>query len=81
MKYELVDRKDVPDPIKPSQSKMMNDSMELINALTSGKVAKIEIEDGAKSRGIKSSLTRASKKLNKPVHIWEAENNIYVELT
>lgn len=80
MKFQMIDRKEAPVTAKPSQSKMMNESMELINALSKGKVARIDLEEGASARGVKSSLSRAAKKLNKPVRNWQVNETIFVEL-
>lgn len=81
MKFQIIDRKEAPEVGKPSSaSKMMNESMELINALSKGKVARIDLEEGASARGVKSSISRAAKKLNKPVRNWQVNETIFVEL-
>ena len=80
MKYQMIDRSKAPDPLGPSTNKNMQLANELVNALTTGKAARIELSGKETVRGAKASVTRAAKRIGKRVRLWDNNGIVYAEL-
>jgi hypothetical protein len=48
--------------------------------LRSGMVARIELEGGETARGVKSSITRAARRLGKDVDVWDAAGSVFAQM-
>ncbi len=80
MKFSLIDRSKAPDPKSSSANKNVDIFNELVTSLVPGKVARVELTGKETPRGVKASITRAGKRMGKPVRSWDVDGKVYAEL-
>ena len=79
MKYSLIDRSKAPAPkAKPAATAALFD--ELVNSLTPGMAARVELSSKETPRGVKASITRAAKRAGPRVRSWDVDGRVYAEL-
>ncbi len=81
MNYTMIDADKAPAKPPKTLSRMARETHALVASLTSGKVARVEASDGESLRGIKASITRAAKRMDKNVRTWDHEGKVYAELS
>lgn len=77
--FEIIKESDAPPPPK-LMSASAKASLEIINALKPGHVAKITVPEGQSLRGIKSGISRVAKNNDKKVLTWDSDGLVYVKL-
>ena len=77
--YEILKESEVPAPPK-AMSASAKASLEIINALKPGHVAKVTPDAGQSLRGLKSGLTRVATNNGKKVITWSDDIYAYVKL-
>lgn len=81
MKYTLIDREKAPrEALEVSPSERRRLSEDVVISLIPGKVAEIKLGPKDTPRGVKASLTRASKRHARPVRSWDVKGVVYAEL-
>jgi len=81
MDATYIDANKAPRPLKKPTTKRGQVSQQLITGLTKGKVLQVPVRSDQTPRGIKVSLVRAAKSLNKSIDIWDIDGIVYAELT
>ena len=81
MKYTLIDADKAPAKPPKTLSRMAKETHGLVGALVSGKVARVEPSEGESVRGLKESITRAAKRMDKNVRTWDHDGVVYAELS
>lgn len=81
MKYTLIDRGKAPNPQARTTNKRTQLTNEIVGSLVPGKVAKVELTGNETIRGTKAAITRAGKRLGRPVHTWDSNGVVYAELS
>lgn len=79
MEFQLVDERDVP-PKPKGMSKNARASLDLIEQLTPGKVAKVKPRDSAAIRGLKLSLARVASLNGHKIQVWDDQTYVYAKL-
>lgn len=80
MKYRLVDRAKAPEPKRATTNKHVDQFNALVASLVPGKAARVEPTGKETPRGLKASITRAAKRLDRHVRTWDVEGKVYAEL-
>ena len=82
MRYTLIDEREAPPrPTLRRGGKRRLEMNDLLEALTPGKVAKIEPAADGKQSGIRGLLFDAAASLGKRVEVWEdADGAVYAKL-
>jgi hypothetical protein len=80
VKYEMIDAREAPPKPSGPSSKRAELFMRIVDDLSWGRVAKIQLEGTETVRGTKTSLSRVAKRMGKPITSWHADNTVYVEL-
>ena len=79
MKYRIVDAATVQP--RPSRTAARHEvTGKLVRDLTPGKVAAVTPEGAETVRGVKSVMTRAGLRNDRPVRCWDADGVVYVAL-
>ena len=81
MRYTMIDADKAPAKPPKTLSRMARETHAIVASLTPGKVARIEPSDGETVRGVKASVTRAAKRMNKTVRTWDHDGLVYAELS
>jgi hypothetical protein len=80
VKYELIDASAAPPKPASPQNKRQQMVQSIILDLVPGKVARVQLEGKEAPRGVKTSLTRAAKKMGKSINVWDAQGAVYAEI-
>ena len=80
MDYEIIAEKDAPKPPRPL-SKSTQETVQMLNALKDGQVAKITLPEGKSVRGIKTGLGRVAKGQGINIQSWDDGTFVYVKKT
>ncbi len=80
MKFSLIDRSKAPEPKSATANKNVDIFNELVTSLVPGKAARVELTGKETPRGVKASITRAARRMGKPVRSWDVDGKVYAEL-
>ncbi|HEX5500325.1 MAG TPA: hypothetical protein VFX03_13895 [Thermomicrobiales bacterium] len=80
MKVTTISSEEAPPKPRPTASKMTRQVEAMLANLKAGTVAKIDLEDHETARGVKSSITRASRRMGKDVDIWDAAGSVFAQM-
>lgn len=78
-RFEIVDLKEAP-PAPKAMTKTAQESLNILQQLTRGKVAKVHPDQGQSIRGLKASLSRVAKNNGIKIEMWDVEGILYVKL-
>ena len=81
MNYTMIDADKAPPKPPKTLSRMARETHTLVASLSTGKVARVEVSEGESLRGIKASITRAAKRMDKSVRTWDHDGRVYAELS
>lgn len=79
MPVTIIDEKEAPAPPKFSSALTLM-SLEVLNGLKKGKVARITPDEDETPRGVKQSLARIAKANNTKISLWEVDSVVYAKL-
>ena len=80
MNYTFIDRLEAPARPPERAKRRMPAVTELVDALSPGKVARIELEEGEKALRVTDQLFKTAARQGKVVDVWEVGGVIYAEL-
>jgi hypothetical protein len=80
MKVTTIRPEEAPPKPRPTASKMTRQVEEMLTNLKPGAVARIDLEGDETARGLKSSITRAARRMGKDVDLWDASGAVFVQL-
>ena len=80
MKVTTIRPEEAPPKPRPTASKLTRQVEAMLTNLKSGAVAKIELEGGETARGVKSSITRAARRMGEDVDTWDAAGSVFAQM-
>ena len=80
MKVTTIRPDEAPPKPRPTASKMTRQVEEMLANLKPGSVAKIDLEGNETARGVKSSITRAARRMGKDVDLWDAAGSVFAQM-
>lgn len=80
MRYTFVDRAEAPARLPARGRRRFPDIDGLIAALEPGKVAKIELDEGEKTRVVTEHLFKSAAHQRRLLTVWEVGGILYAEL-
>jgi hypothetical protein len=79
MKVTTIRPDEAPPKPRPTACTMTRQVEEMLANLKPGSVTKIDLEGNETARGVKSSITRAARRMGKEVDLWDAAGSVFVQ--